>query len=92
VKQLFGMLRGAFPDLHAEIQDQTADGDKVWTRKTFKGTHRGDFMGIPPTGKEVAWDVIDIVRMRDGQFIEHWNVVDAMGLMAQLGAVGSPAG
>ena len=86
VLQLFTFLRGAFPDLAAEIHDQVVDGDKVWTRKTFSGTHEGEFLGIPPTGKRVAWDVIDIVRMRDGRFVEHWNVVDAAGLMAQLGA------
>jgi predicted SnoaL-like aldol condensation-catalyzing enzyme len=87
---LFRMLRGSFPDLHAVIHDQLADGDKVVTRKTFHGTHRGELMGIPPTGTEVAFDVIDIVRVRDGLMVEHWNVVDAMALMTQLGAV--PAG
>ena len=69
------MLRGAFPDLHAEIHDQLVDGDKVVTRKTFHGTHKGEFMGIAPTGREVAFDVIDIVRVRDGFMVEHWNVV-----------------
>jgi predicted SnoaL-like aldol condensation-catalyzing enzyme len=51
----------------------------------------GEFMGIPPTGREVAFDVIDIVRVRDGQLVEHWNVVDAMALMTQLGALPTPA-
>jgi len=87
VMQLFAMLRGAFPDLRAEIHDLLTDGDEVVTRKTFHGTHRGEFMGIPATGKEVAWDVIDIVRYRDGQMTDHWNVVDAYGLMHQLGAI-----
>jgi predicted ester cyclase len=89
VIQLFGMLRAAFPDLRAEVHDLLVDGDKVVTRKTFHGTHQGDFMGIAPTGNSVAWDVIDIVRHRDGRFVEHWNVVDAYGLMAQLGAIPS---
>jgi steroid delta-isomerase-like uncharacterized protein len=87
VIQLFGMLRAAFPDLRAEVHDMLVEGDKVVTRKTFHGTHQGDFMGIPPTGNSVAWDVIDIVRHRDGKFVDHWNVVDAYGLMAQLGAI-----
>jgi predicted ester cyclase len=87
VLALFRMLRGGFPDLHAEIHDQLVDDDKVVTRKTFRGTHTGEFMGIPPTGRDVAWDVIDIVRVRDGLMVEHWNVVDAMALMTQLGAV-----
>jgi predicted ester cyclase len=87
VLALFGMLRGAFPDLHAVIHDQLTDGDKVVTRKTFHGTHHGPRMDIKPTGREVAWDVIDIVRVRDGKMVEHWNVVDTMALMQQLGAV-----
>jgi predicted ester cyclase len=91
VKQLFTTLRAAFPDLHAEIHEQVADGDKVWTRKTFHGTNDGEFMGALPTGKAVAFDVIDILRLRDGQFTDRWNVVDAMGLMQQLGAIPAPA-
>jgi steroid delta-isomerase-like uncharacterized protein len=87
VLALFRMLRAGFPDLHAEIHDQLIDGDKVVTRKTFHGTHKGEFMGIPATGRAVAWDVIDIVRVRDGLMVEHWNVVDAMALLTQLGAI-----
>ncbi len=87
VKQLFAALRAAFPDLRAEIEDQFSQGDKVVTRKTFHGTNDGEFMGMPPTGKQVSFDVIDILRLRDGQFVDHWNVVDAMGLMQQLGAL-----
>jgi steroid delta-isomerase-like uncharacterized protein len=89
VLQLFAMLRAAFPDLRAEVHDMLVDGDKVVTRKTFHGTHDGEFMGLAPTGTQVAWDVIDIVRHRDGKLVEHWNVVDAYGLMAQLGAIPS---
>jgi steroid delta-isomerase-like uncharacterized protein len=91
VKQLFAALRVAFPDLRAEIQDQFSQDDKVVTRKTFHGTNDGEFMGMPPTGKQVSFNVIDILRLRDGRFTEHWNVVDAMGLMQQLGAVPAPA-
>jgi steroid delta-isomerase-like uncharacterized protein len=80
------MLRAAFPDLHAVIHDQIGEGDKVMTRKTFYGTHRGEFWGIPPTGKQVTIDLIDILRITDGQMVEHWNVVDWMGLMQQLEA------
>jgi steroid delta-isomerase-like uncharacterized protein len=91
VKQLFAALRVAFPDLRAEINDQFSQGDKVVTRKTFHGANDGEFMGMPPTGKKVSLDVIDILRLRDGQFTDHWNVVDALGLMQQLGAVPAPA-
>ena len=89
VMQLFAMLRQAFPDLRAEIHDLLADGDRVVTRKTFHGTHQGDFMGMPPTGKQVAWDVIDIVEHRNDKMVAHWNVVDAFSLMMQLGAIPS---
>jgi steroid delta-isomerase-like uncharacterized protein len=89
---LFGMLFGAFPDLRAEIHEQIEQGDKVVTRKTFSGTHEGEFMGIPPTGNPVSFDVIDILRVRNGQLVEHWNVVDALALLTQVGAVPAPAG
>jgi steroid delta-isomerase-like uncharacterized protein len=91
VKQLFAALRAAFPDLRAVVHDQAAEGDKVWTRKTFHGTNDGEFMGMPATGKQVSFDVIDVLRLRDGHFVEHWNVVDSLGLMQQLGAVPAPA-
>jgi steroid delta-isomerase-like uncharacterized protein len=87
VLALFAMLFGAFPDLHAAIHHQVAEGDLVVTRKTFHGTHQGEFMGVPPSGNAVAWDVIDIVRVSDGKMREHWNVVDALALMQQLGVV-----
>jgi predicted ester cyclase len=79
------------PDLHAVIHDQAADGDKVWTRKTFHGTHGADFMGAPASGRAVTFDVIDVVRVRDGKMVEHWNVVDALTLMQQLGAAPVPS-
>jgi len=90
VLALFGMLFAAFPDFRAEIHQQFADGDTVITRKTFHGTHQGEFMGIPRSGREVAFDVIDVVRVREGKMVEHWNVVDAMALMTQLGAIPAP--
>ncbi len=91
VLALFGMLFQAFPDLHAEIHEQLVDGDKVVTRKTFHGTQDGEFLGMPASGATVAFDVIDIVRVRHGRMAEHWNVVDAMSLMTQVGAIPSPA-
>lgn len=87
VRQQFEAFRAAFPDFHAVIHDQIAEGDKVVTRKVFHGTHRGELMGIPPTGREVQIEVIDIVRVEDGQIVEHWNVVDRLGLLQQLGAL-----
>ena len=87
VKQIFDAFHSAFSGFHAVIHDQVADSDKVVTRKTFRGTHTGEWMGIPPTGHDVEIGVIDIVRIADGQIVEHWNQVDQLGLMRQLGAV-----
>lgn len=78
------VLRPAFPDLEVTIHDQVAENDKVVTRKSYRGTHHGDFLGIPATGRTVEWGVIDIIRLRDGRYIEHWAVADMAGLRAQL--------
>jgi predicted ester cyclase len=91
VRQQFDAFRAAFPDFRARIDDQIAEGDKVVTRKVFHGTHRGELMGIAPTGREVQIEVIDIVRIEGGQIVEHWNVVDRLGLLQQLGALPEPA-
>jgi steroid delta-isomerase-like uncharacterized protein len=87
VKQLFTMLRTAFPDLQATIHDQVAERDKVVTRKTFYCTHQGELLGIPATGKQVAIDVIDILQLAGGKITDHWAVVDLLGLMQQLGII-----
>lgn len=78
------VLRPAFPDLRVEIHDQVAEGDKVTTRKTLRGTHRGELFGIAPTGKEVVIDVIDIVRVRDGRYAEHWGINSLAAVAARL--------
>jgi predicted ester cyclase len=85
--QFVAMLHAAFPDLDVVIHDQIGEGDLVVTRKTFRGTHNGEFMGIAPTGNRVAIDVIDIIGITDGQLTEHWTCPDMLGLMQQLGAL-----
>jgi steroid delta-isomerase-like uncharacterized protein len=85
VKQLFGAIRAAFPDHDAEIQHMVAEDDIVATAKTFTGTHEGEWMGIPATGRRVTIRVMDFLRYRDGRAVEHWNIVDVPGLLAQLG-------
>jgi steroid delta-isomerase-like uncharacterized protein len=80
----FSYMWKAFPDFSVSIKLQIAEGDMVATLKTFSGTHEGEFMGVPPTGKHVAFDVFDMLRVRDGQVVEHWNVEDLSGLMKQL--------
>jgi len=85
VKMLFAGLRAAFPDLRVEVGEQIAEGEKVATRKTFRGTHRGDFMGIPATDRPVSFEVIDILTCRVGRITEHRVVFDQLGLLKQLG-------
>ena len=77
-------LKPSFPDLTVEIHDMTAEGDKVTTRKSFYATHKGEFLGVQATNKPVVMDVIDIIQLRDGQFIGHWGILDMQGLMAQV--------
>ncbi|MBI4581940.1 MAG: ester cyclase [Planctomycetes bacterium] len=71
-------------------EDQIAEGDKVATRYTGTWTHRGEFMGIPPTGKDVTVTRIEILRIADGKFVEHWESFDQLGLLQQLGAIPAP--
>ena len=87
------MLRSAFPDLKATIEDTIAEGDKVVIRMTWRGTHTGgEFMGIPATGKSVSIGVIDIIRISGGKAVEHWGQMDSMLMMQQLGAIPAPTG
>ncbi len=87
VRQQFDGFRASFSGFRATILDQLADGDKVVTRKVFTGTHDGPFQGIAPTGREVEIQVIDIVRVAGDRIVEHWGLVDRLGLLAQLGAL-----
>ena len=90
VKLLTTMLRSAFPDFKATIDDIVAEGDKVVVRQTWSGTQKGEFMGVPPTGKSVSFGVIDILRIADGKCVEHWGLMDSMAMMTQLGAIPMP--
>jgi steroid delta-isomerase-like uncharacterized protein len=83
---LTGLLK-AFPDLRTAADDVIAEGDRVVGRVTFSGTHKGDFMGVPATGKSVTWSAIVILRIADGKICEEWINADLLGLMRQLGAV-----
>ncbi len=91
VRQLFAMMRAAFPDMHWVAEDVLVDGDKAVARVRMTGTNDGEFMGMPATGKSVGIQLIDIIRFGDdGLAHEHWGVLDMMGLMQQLGAVPGP--
>jgi steroid delta-isomerase-like uncharacterized protein len=91
VKQFFHMYRSAFPDLRMEAKDILVSGDKVVTRARGTGTHQGEFMGMPATGKSIDKQLIDIIRFGDdGLAHEHRGVVDALAMMQQLGAIPGP--
>jgi steroid delta-isomerase-like uncharacterized protein len=85
--QFFAMMFATFPDMHFTIRQQIAEGDKVLTYKIFHGTHCGPFMGIPATGKEVSFDVMDILTVTDGKITEHWTVNDTLTMLQQLGVM-----
>jgi steroid delta-isomerase-like uncharacterized protein len=84
-KAVISMFLSAFPDFRVTIEDAIAEGDKVATRGTWQGTHQGDFMGIPATGKPVAVSYCDIWRLENGKAVENWVQMDMLGLMQQLG-------
>ena len=88
-KRLVSTFRAAFPDLKISAEDMIADGDKVAVRAVIRGTHKGEFMGVPATGKQFEVSGIDIIRFEGGKAVEHWGVTDTMSLMQQLGAVPS---
>jgi predicted ester cyclase len=81
------VLRPALSELSVTIHDQVAEGDKVTTRKTISGIHTGTLMGIEPTGQRVTIDVIDIVRVADGRYVEHWGVNTLSSVLASLKAM-----
>jgi predicted ester cyclase len=82
---MFTVLFEAFPDFRATLQHLIAEEDMVVIHMLWSGTHKGEFLGIPATGNRMAMNVIDIMRVADGKFVEHWGVSDTMGMMQQLG-------
>jgi predicted ester cyclase len=85
------MYRIAFPDLELTIEDQVAEGDEVVTRFTARGTHRGELMGIPPTGRKVVVTGISIDRLVNGKTVESWTNYDVLSMMQQLGIIPMPS-
>ena len=87
LRQFVKVSRDAFPDLQFTAEDMIAEGDKVAARYTMRGTHQGEFMGVAPTGNQIAVTGIDIVRFEGGKMVEHWANSDELGMMQQLGLV-----
>ena len=96
-KQLIGTFLAVFPDIQFKIEDQVAEGDKVATRWTARGTHRGEFRGfppkvkgIPPSGKQVSFTATDIYRIAGGRIMEEWNTLEQLDVLHQIGALPAP--
>jgi steroid delta-isomerase-like uncharacterized protein len=89
VKGKVETLRSAFPDLRFSLEELVAEGDLVAARYSWRGTHKGEaFLGIPPSGKSILVRGMDFYRFRDGKIVEHWDNVDELGMLSQLGDLG----
>lgn len=86
-KEMVGLFLAAFPDLRVKNEDVIVEGDKVVLRWTAHGTHNGQLMNIPATGKQVTLKGIDIVRIENGRIVERWGEFDALGMLSQLGVI-----
>jgi len=89
LKEVLGMMRTAFPDIHWMVDEMVAEGDTVVTRFTWKGTHRGEFLGVPATGKGVTVKGVVIDQLADGKMSQSRILMDSLGMMQQLGVVPS---
>jgi hypothetical protein len=87
LKQVWAVLLRAFPDLHVTVEEFIAEGDRVVDRNTITGTHQGEYMGVPPTGKAITYNEIFILRFAGGRIAETWGVVDVFSQMQQLGVI-----
>ena len=87
LKQVWAVLLRAFPDLHLTVEDLIGEADKVVARIVVTGTHLGEYMGLEPSGKSIAYDEIFIFRFADGRVVETWGVVDVFSQMKQLGVI-----
>jgi len=91
VRQFFQAMRVAFPDLEMIAEDMVAEGDKVFVRARMRGTQRGEFIGIPATGRQIDVPMGDFLRFKDGKVAEHWGATDTGMMLQQLGVIEAPA-
>jgi steroid delta-isomerase-like uncharacterized protein len=85
--QFAALMRAAFPDLNFDVLAIVSDGDEVWAHVVMRGTHKGEFLGIPATGRRIEVPTIDRIRVRDDRAVEHWGVTDTFAMMQQLGVI-----
>ncbi len=90
LRAFFAAWRRGFPDGRVTLELEIAEDDLMAGYETWRGTHQGEFFGIPPSGQPVTFKVIDIVRVANGKVVEHWAVSDNLSLMQQLGAIPAP--
>ena len=91
LKEIIAMMRSAFPDIHWVTDESISSGDKVVTRFTWTGTHRGDFLGIPATGRPVTVKGVVIDRLTESRMADSRILMDTFSLMMQLGVIPQPA-
>ena len=90
-RQVFGLLRAAFPDVHVIIEEMLeAEGDRVIVRTRTSGTHRGVFMGIAPTEKSVSWPGVNFLQVRDGRIASSWGLQDRLAVIEYIGTFHTP--
>jgi steroid delta-isomerase-like uncharacterized protein len=89
-RQQISAFRAAFPDLHVRIDDLLVDGDRLASRTTVAGTHAGDLMGMPATGKSISVEAVDIGRVENGRAKERWGGLNMYSLLTQLGVIPAP--
>ena len=87
MKKLADALHPGIPDMDLPIEDVIAEGEKVLVRLRVKGTHGGDLMGVPATGKPIDIAVLDLFQFQDGKLVEHWALLDNLGLLRQIGVL-----
>jgi steroid delta-isomerase-like uncharacterized protein len=88
-KQIIGPYLTAFPDLRVAIEDQVAEDGTIASRFKVSGTHKGEFAGLPPSGKQIDYDGLNFIKVRDGKIVEVWGASDQLRLMRQIGAIPS---
>jgi predicted ester cyclase len=88
VKMSIQDLHASFPDMRYSLQKYVQDGDIIWVHYKAAATHTGSFMGVPPSGKKIEIDVMDVARIQNGTIVEHWGIPDRFALLMQLGLLG----